>query len=50
MEHLGDITRRQLLGLGAVAAGSLLIPSMAYAASPELTKTVQSPSTTQLKP
>lgn len=38
MEHLGDITRRQLLGLGAVAAGSLLIPSMAYAASPENSK------------
>lgn len=35
MEHLENITRRQLLGLGAVAAGSLLIPSIAYAASPE---------------
>lgn len=35
MEHLGNITRRQLLGLGAAAAGSLLIPSIAYAASPE---------------
>lgn len=35
MERLENITRRQLLGLGAVAAGSLLIPSIAYAASPE---------------
>ena len=35
MEHLGNITRRQLLCLGAAAAGSLLIPSIAYAASPE---------------
>lgn len=30
MEHAERITRRQLLGLSAVAAGSLLIPSIAY--------------------
>lgn len=30
MEHTERITRRQLLGLSAVAAGSLLIPSIAY--------------------
>lgn len=30
MEYTKHITRRQLLGLGAVAAGSLLIPSIAY--------------------
>lgn len=30
MERTERITRRQLLGLSAVAAGSLLIPSIAY--------------------
>lgn len=30
IEHTERITRRQLLGLSAVAAGSLLIPSIAY--------------------
>lgn len=35
MEHIGNVTRRQLLGLGAVAAGSLLIPSIAHATTPE---------------
>lgn len=30
MEHTERIARRQLLGLSAVAAGSLLIPSIAY--------------------
>ena len=35
MEHLGNISRRQLLALGAVATGSLLIPSIAYAATDE---------------
>lgn len=30
MEHTERITRRQLLGFSAVAAGSLLIPSIAY--------------------
>lgn len=30
MEHTERITRRQLFGLSAVAAGSLLIPSIAY--------------------
>lgn len=30
MEHTECITRRQLLELGAIAAGSLLIPSIAY--------------------
>lgn len=33
MEHTERITRRQLLGLSAVAAGSLLIPSIAYAST-----------------
>lgn len=35
MERQYDISRRQLLSLGAVAAGSLLVPSIAYAYEPE---------------
>ncbi len=33
MKHTELITRRQLLGFSAVAAGSLLIPSIAYASA-----------------